>query len=320
MKPNMAAGFLLSGITLAIVSRKRASKPMRICAMAISASVGLLSAMTLGEHIFGWDFPIEEWLITGPVPGVVDALHPGRVLFVTALGFLLCASALFAASTPVSKSFRFRIVVALGVSLLFSGAIPLVGFLFEITLGPRWNFMGMAISSVPPSIGFTLLGCGLLALLQSEGRLTWSLNRLTTAGFVIGIMLMVTAAAAAFSFTKRMSEATTSIALREELLTDVQEIMTSATKLASQERLYVIVGDEVFLKERQRIEGDIKEDFLAIRKLTSTDPIQQRRLDAVEALIGKRIEWEEQVITVRREQGVGIASKMVAGGRGIKLT
>src|SRR5438309_676691 len=191
MKPNMAAGFLLCGITLAIVSRNRTSKPMTICAMAISAGVGVLSAMTLGEYIFGWNFPIEEWLITGPVPGVVDALHPGRVLFVTALGFLLCASALFAASTPVSKSFRFRIVVALGASLLFIGVIPMVGFLFEITLGPRWNFMGMAISSVPPSIGFTLLGCGLLALLQTEGRLTWSLNRLTTAGFAIGMVLMV---------------------------------------------------------------------------------------------------------------------------------
>src|SRR3989440_1438528 len=134
MKPNMAAGFLLCGIALAIVSRKRASKAMRIWAMAISASLGVLSAMTLGEHIFGWDFPIEKWLITGPIPGVVDTLHPGRVMFVTALGFLLCASALFAASTSVSKPFRFRIVVGLGASLLFIGAIPLVGFLFEITL------------------------------------------------------------------------------------------------------------------------------------------------------------------------------------------
>ena len=56
MKPNMAAGFLLSGITLAIVSRKRASKPMRICAMAISASVGLCvsgtcSAATAGDRL-----------------------------------------------------------------------------------------------------------------------------------------------------------------------------------------------------------------------------------------------------------------------------
>ena len=205
MKPNMAAGFLLCGITLAIVSRKMASKPMRICAMAISASVGVVSAMTLGEHIFGWDFPIEEWLITGPVPEVVDTLHPGRVLFVTALGFLLCASALFAASMSVSKPFRFRIVVGLGASLLFIGVVPLVGFLFEIIFGPRWNFMGMDISSVPPAIGFTLLGCGLLALLQSKARLTWSLNRLTTAGFVIGLALMVTAAAAAFSFTKSLA-------------------------------------------------------------------------------------------------------------------
>src|SRR5207237_10853599 len=130
-------------------------------------------------------------------------------------------------------------------------------------------------------IEFALLGCSFLAMLQSEGRLTWSLNRLTTAGFAIGMVLMVMAAAGAFSFTKGMSEATTSIAHREELLTEVQEIMTSATKLASQERLYVIVGDEALLKERQRVEGDIKEDFLAIRKLTYKDPIQQRRLDAV---------------------------------------
>ena len=320
MKPNMAAGFFLGGMALAIMSRKAPSKLMQICAMATSASVAALAALTLGEHFCGWDLPIEQWLIADNLSGVRGTLHPGRVSSATALGFLLAGSALFAASLSVSTPLRFRIVVGLSAVLVLMGAIPLIGFLLEVSFGPRWNFMGMETSSLAGAVGFMLLGSGLLALLQSEGRLTWSLNRLTTAGFIIGALLMVVAAAAAFSFTKRMADTATVIAGREEVLKEIQEIMTNVTKLASQQRLYVIVGDKAFLKEREHTQAAIKEDLGAVRNLTSNNPSQQLRLNTSEILIDQRIAWEEQVITARRDQGAGIATEMIAGRQGLKLS
>ena len=319
MKPNMAAAFLLCGTALGIVSRRKLHKPIRICAMAIAATVVVLAALTLGEYFFGWDLPIEHWLI-GNFSGAPETSHPGRMASASALGFFLAGSALFATSLSVSKRLRFPFVVGLSAALVLIGAIPLAGFLLEIAFGPQWNFMGMAISGVLGAIGFTLVGSGLLALLQSEGRLKWSLNGLTTAGFGFGVLLMVVAAAAAFSFTMRMLETTTSIAHRGEVLKEIQEIMTNVTELASGERLYVIVGDEEFLKGREQTKAEIKGYFLEVRKWTSDNPGQQHRLDALETLISQRGQWEEQVILARREQGGVIAAQMIANGRGVRLS
>ena len=319
MKPNMAAGFLLCGTTLAIVSRRTLSKSMRTCAMAISASVALFSALTVGEHLFGWNFQVEDWLIAGNLPGDADTLHAGRVSTPTAFGFLISGSALFAASLSVSRPLRFRMVVALGAILVLMGAIPLAGFLLEITLGPQWNFMGMTISGVPCAVGFMLLGSGLLALLQSEGRLTWSLNRLTTAGFITGALLIVVAAAGAFSFTRRMADSAASIVQREESLKEIQKILTNLTWLTSQERLYVLTGDEALLTRREQTIAEVKEDFLAVRQLISENPGQQAALHAAEILIGQHIDWEGRVITVRRREGAARATEMITSAKGIEL-
>lgn len=318
MKPNMGAGFLLCGITLAIVSRATLSRPMRIWAMSITLSLAAFAALTLAEHLFDWNLFIDNWLIAGDVRADADP-YPGRVSAATALGFLLSASALFAASRSVSKRLRFRIVLGLSAMLVLMGAIPLAAFLLEIFLGSRWNFMGMTISGVPCAVAFMLLGSGLLALLQSEGRLTWSLNRLTTAGFIFGTALMVLAAAGAFSFTKRMADTAASIAKREEVLKEIQEITTNMTKLTSQERLYIIAGPEALLTERDRIRGEVKEDFQAVRNLTSENPVQQRRVDAAEILADQHIAWQARIIAVRSGQGAAPAAEMVASGKGLAL-
>ncbi|MEY2545680.1 MAG: hypothetical protein QOG48_797, partial [Verrucomicrobiota bacterium] len=267
----------------------------------------------------GWNLPIEQWLVSD-VPGDLETSHSGRIASPSALGFLLAGSALFAASLSVSKQLRFPVVVGLSAALVVIGAIPLAAFLLELSLGPQWNFMGMAISGVAGAVGFTLLGGGLLALLQSEGRLKWSLNRTTTAGFALGVLLMVVAAAAAFSFTKRMLETTTWITHRQEVLKEIQKIMTNVSELAGAERLYVIVGDEQFLKGREQTKTEVEQDVSNVGKLTADNAAQQQRLNELKPLIAQRIDWEGQVIVARRNEGPTAAAAMIAQGRGVGLT
>src|SRR6202011_5723536 len=63
MKPNMAAAILLCGTALSLLSRKTLTKPIRICTAAIAATVIILSALTIGEYVLGWDLGIEHWLV-----------------------------------------------------------------------------------------------------------------------------------------------------------------------------------------------------------------------------------------------------------------
>ena len=319
IKPNMAAGFSLCGVILTLLSLRTPAPSIRSCARGIAAIVIVLVALTLGEHFFGWNFPIEQWFI-GNLPDPSGASHPGRMAPVSALGFLLGGSALFAEAFFARKQSPVPLVVGLSAALVFMGAMPLAAFLMEVLFGPQWNFMGMTISGVIGATGFMLLGTGLLALLQSEGDLTWSLNASTTTGFVLGLLLITVAAAAGFNFTRHMVETSKWVAHRQDVLKKTEEVLSGLATLGSNERVYVMVGDELLLKDRQTMKAAIADDFRELRGLAQDNTNQQRRLDRLESLITQRMAWEERVIIARREEGFAAAAGLIATGPGLQLS
>jgi PAS domain S-box-containing protein len=319
LKPNIAAGFLLCGVGLALLSPKKIDKRLRCAIGTVALVVIALGAASLAENFFNWDLRIDHRLLR-EVPGAVGTSHPGRMLATTALCFFLMGGALFAASELVAIRLRLPLVAGLSAALILIGILSLAGFCLEGLFGPAWNVLGMSVSGVSAAVGFLLLGSGLLARLQSEGGLTWSLNASTSVGFAVGIVLMVLTTASAFTFAKHMFQTNKSVSYRQDVLRKIQRSITGATDLASGERVYAIVGEERLLKDREQTKSALKKDLQDIRKSTADNPNQQRRLDRLEPLIAQRINWEEQVIAVRREQGAPAASQMIATGPGLQLS
>jgi hypothetical protein len=318
MRPNMAAGMLLCGAALALLSLKNVGTPIRVCVMAMAATVIVLAAVTLGEHLLDWDVGTEEWPIGG-IPGALGSAHPGRVSPVTALCFFVVGSALCLASGFTNTRSRLSIAAGFSGALAVIGALALAGFCLEMLFGPRWNYMGISVSDILGAVGFMLLGSGLWALLQSKSGLTWSMDGLTTVGFAFGVLLMIAAAATAFTFMRQMLETTGWVTQRQEVLRGIQELMSRTADLASSERVYSITGDEQSLRERAQTKASLNQALPAVRALTSDNPTQQRILDQLQALVVQRIDWEEQMIAARRREGLSEAAEMVATGPGLKL-
>jgi len=317
LKPNIAAGILLCGAALAFLSLTRSSKPAQICSALSGIIVLALGGLTLAEHFFGWNLGIDQWLIQ---PRANDTTQMLRMVPATAICFVLMGFGFVAQSQLVSPRLSLPLAAGLSVMLVFVGALTLVGFCLETLFGSRWNLLGMKVSELTAAVVFLLLASGMLALLLTKHGLVWSLNTLTTAGFVLGIVLMVAAAAIAFNHTRRMLETTSSLSQRQEVLQKVQEVLTNTTDLLSHERLYVILGDERFLSEREQTRLQITKDILAVRNLTADNSNQQRRLDQLEALIAARIDWEEKIMAARRDRGFAAASEMIGTGPGVKLS
>jgi PAS domain S-box-containing protein len=319
LKPNIAAGFLLSGAALLCFGIKKQVTPVRVCAAAAAVMVIALGAATLGEHFLNWNIGIENWP-TRQFPVSMGAVNPARMMPTTAFCFVLMGVALLAETGLIPGRFRYPLVAGLSAALVFIGVLALGGFLLEKALGPKWNLLGMSISGVTAAAGFMILGVGLAALLQGGGRSAWSLDFLTTTGFGVGVLLTVLTASSAFTFAKQMLETNDWVTHRQDVLKEVQHCMTGMAELTSNERVYAILGNVDLLKGREQITAAVQQDLRDVRRLTADNPNQQRRLDKLEPLIGQQIDWEEKVIAARRAQGAAAAVQMIAEGRGLGLS
>jgi PAS domain S-box-containing protein len=318
MKPNMAAAILLCGAALSLLSRKTLTKPIRVCTAAIAATVIILSALTIGEYVFGWDLGIEHWLI-GDVRADLENPHPGRMAPITAVCFILVGVALFLASRQIQKRLRLPLVGALGGTLTAAGAVPLVGFLLEVLFGPSWNYMGVTPSGLAGAVAFLFLGIGLLELLRSNAHLTWSLDGFTTAGFVTGFAFMVLAAGLTYNFTVKMQQAATQVGHAQEIRRELNETEANLLELEHEQRSYLITGNEPLLEGWDAKESEIREHLRKLQELEVDDSRQRKIIRQLAVLVSQRINRARQTAEIRRERGLAAAQEMIANGAGAAL-
>jgi two-component system sensor histidine kinase/response regulator len=318
MKPNMAAAIFLCGAALSLLSRKTLTKAIRICSAAIAATVIVLSALTIGEYVFGWDLGIEHWLI-GDVRADMENPHPGRMAPITAVCFILVGVALFFASRQIQKRLRLPLVGALGGTLTAAGAVPLIGFLLEVLFGPSWNYMGVTPSGLAGAVAFLFLGIGLLELLRSNAHLTWSLDGFTTAGFVTGFAFMVLAAGLTYNFTVKMQQAATQVGHAQEIRRELNETEANLLELEHEQRSYIITGNEPLLEGWDAKESEIREHLRKLQELEVDDSRQRKIIRQLAVLVSQRINRARQTAEIRRERGLAAAQEMIATGAGAAL-
>jgi PAS domain S-box-containing protein len=317
MKANTAMGMLLCGGALMLLSRGKVSNPIRLTSAVVAVVVIALGTLTLGEYLFGWEFGIDQ-LLFHDAANPTGTSQPGRMSPATAFCFLLAGCSLWMASRPPALRFRLPILAALGVTVIVVGGLALIGYATDVLFSLRWwNYTGMAIHT---AAGFLLLGCGLLAFVKSEGGLRWSLDTLITVGFVIGIVSLLAAAGVSYHFTNQLQQSAAWVSHTQEVLKEIEEVSAGVATLGSSERNYINTGNEHLLEQEKEITDAIHENLDALRKLTADNPHQNPRLDQLEPLIAQRIDWGEQTVAARRQQGLSAAEQMIAAGRGIALS
>ncbi|MEY2552007.1 MAG: two-component system, sensor histidine kinase and response regulator [Verrucomicrobiota bacterium] len=318
MKPNMATAILLCGGALSLLSRKTLTKLTRTCAAAIATTVIILSALTIAEYVFDRDLGIEHWLM-GDVRADLENPHPGRMAPITAVCFILVAVALFFASRQIQKRLRLPLVGALGGTLTAAGAVPLIGFLLEVLFGPSWNYMGVTPSGLAGAVAFLLFGIGLLELLRSNAHLTWSLDRVTTAGFVGGFTLMILAAGLTYNFTAKMQQGAAEVAHEQEIRQELDGIEDILLELEYDQRSYIITGNERLLERWEAKEAEIGDHLQKLRELEADDSRERKVLRQLAVLVSQRIDRAKETTEIRRELGLPAAQEMIATGAGAAL-
>ena len=178
MKVNTALSFVLAGIALWLGKDETTSHQQRWVARVCATLVTLLGLLTLGEYIFGQNLGIDQLIFKDTE--TLEAAHPGRMSFTTAINFVLLGIALFVISIQAWNEERLSQSLA-----LMAGAIALlalIGYLYGVeSLHQVGSSSSMALHA---AVNFVLLSIGICCARPQRGFM-----KLVTSNAVEGKMV-----------------------------------------------------------------------------------------------------------------------------------
>jgi CHASE3 domain sensor protein len=99
-------------------------------------------------------------------------------------------------------------------------------------------------------------------------------------------------------------------------LTDLEGILYEADAAS---RNYIITGKEEFSEPFIEAKSELKNKFVQIQGLFEHDEEQARRLDELEELVRKTVDYKEQVLNTEKAGKHDEAVALIAAGTGIRL-
>jgi PAS domain S-box-containing protein len=129
MKVNTAIAFLLAGLSLLLLSRRRISSYPRLFAQGSAIAVTLIGFLTLCQYLLGWNLGIDE-LLYRDSPAAVETFYQGRMGANTATNFLLIGMALWLLAQQTHRSYW----LAQGLSLVvaFISWQAFIGYAYRV--------------------------------------------------------------------------------------------------------------------------------------------------------------------------------------------
>jgi CHASE3 domain sensor protein len=105
-----------------------------------------------------------------------------------------------------------------------------------------------------------------------------------------------------------------------DVLRMIEAVKATIEEAKNSQRGYVISGSESYLSSYAAAKQNVLKMLADLRRLTSDNPGQQKRLDALASLITARMASLDHTITVRSQQGFGPAAKFVGSDSARLLT
>jgi PAS domain S-box-containing protein len=163
MKANAALSFLLAGASLWATDandRRFFMRSGQVCA----ALVAFIGALTLSQHLTGWNLGIDQLLFTEP-EGALATTSPGRMGPFASSCFTLIGAALLL--LHARRAVSLAQVLALVVCLL--GLLPMIGYAYSAeALYGIAHYTGIALHT---AVTLFILGLGLLSVRADRGLL-----------------------------------------------------------------------------------------------------------------------------------------------------
>lgn len=312
MKANTAAAFVLCGACLHLHTLRKISPFTLLGRRASAALVLLIGLVTLAEYGFGWNAGIDQLLLSEPA-GALFTSHPGRMSSITATNFALIGGALL-----MMEAMFWRIAQAFAFAVAASVLLPLGGYMFgDMSLTHIGNTTAIAAHT---AAGFLLLAVGVLAATRSHGLMVRLRKKSLAIGLAVSlVVLIVIFGAASYNFMQK-DKANQWVEHTYEVIIALESFSATFHHFLQHSRGFLITGDAGMLVEMGRSRDAMLVQLARVNLLTSGDPVQRERLEALGKLVVQRMEWSDRATQIRREKGAKDAAAMMLGGVADTLT
>jgi CHASE3 domain sensor protein len=304
MQFNTALCFILSGAGLCLLTTRGADQ-----ARWPGGAVLFFTLLTLLEYVTGRDFNIDQIFFKPWFQA--DTVYPGRMSPLATACFIFINAGVIAIS--LNRKWPQRLTAA-GIFACMVGVIALValfGFLFGIQSAYGWgSYSRMAVNT---AVAFLILGGGLLAWSWQTARRE-NFNFLRWMPVTGSVTLMVMIAFVSAVNTAELRNATFWRQHTIEVILDAQSFEENLIDLQRGARGYVTAGDTNALASYQSTLKLEPEQFNQLVKLTSDNPVQQRRLKDLAAAMANVFSYDRRVIALYDRQGFAAVSKTDANG------
>jgi PAS domain S-box-containing protein len=300
MKVNTAVGLVLLAAGVLIKLKPHSTPGTRALVTTVACMVLVLAAVTLAEDLFSWNAGLDNLLVPD-TPGAVESTHPGRMSPGSAFAFMTAAMGLLGGTWLKSRHIKAVVVTAAGMFLTVVGGLALAGHASEIISGYRWwNYAGMALHT---ATGFLLVGLGMCVVAKKWNPPRWSVDRMSTLGFAVGVLAMLMVAGTSYQYTHALKTQSDVIRGIQLTVSELESFRQAAAALESQRRGYLITGDESLLEERPALDRKIESLTERLRLRLSDQKAQYERLLQLQAVLEKRHAQGDKAIELRRTEG-----------------
>lgn len=139
------------------------------------------------------------------------------------------------------------------------------------------------------------------------------------AGFGLASVILVLIGVVSYRSINELINTSKGVEQTHQVLENLEEILSNLRYLETDQRGYILTGDESYLEVYNTAIPTIQQNINELRRLTAENPTQQQNLNTLEALAGQRIDLLGQVIRLRKDRGLQATLEFLRTNQSRKL-
>ncbi len=144
----------------------------------------------------------------------------------------------------------------------------------------------------------------------------WSIGKKIGSAFGLALVAMMVVGTVSYDSTTKLIESAEWVRHTHEVLNGLDDVLSAFKDAETGERGYTITGEARYLEPYRGAREMVDQKLKHVRELTSDNPIQQQRLNALEPLVASKFAHLQLVIDLRAGKGFAPAAQEILTDKG----